>query len=445
MCSWVLPAILLTAVLACAPEGTGSVGPEVASFSSRDAGSSDELLSLDEELLQIGESVEGFGGLKVASGRVLLILQDTTTERVQAALGRITWALSRSRGELRHALGLPIEVHRAPFTFATLHAWRRLVDESDLGPGLVFTDTDEEGNTVTVGVADEPAKTRFVAALERLGIPPQAVRVIVTAHPRPSVSLTDVVSPTAGGVQVPVSWSEAGVGRTKGSSLTGNVVWLAGNSSDAHFVTCAHCTAKAFRSDPPSTWYQATVLHPQMSGAGEVADPAFFAGGSCPQGKVCRWSEAAIVKYGASASNWFPQVAWAPNSFTLEILSYYLIDQSPASIGNSWYVKTGRTTGSSSGYVTQSCVTFTPNYAGYMALGDTLPSNAIFLCQHWASYSSSGGDSGAPVYQIPNSPPSPTAVVMRGVHHAGASGTLSVFSPISGVNKDFGIVRWDLY
>jgi hypothetical protein len=114
-------------------------------------------------------------------------------------------------------------------------------------------------------------------------------------------------------------------------------------------------------------------------------------------------------------------------------------------IGNSWYSKTGSVTGSNSGVLNQSCVTFTPNYAGYMALGDTLPANAVLLCQNWATYASLQGDSGSPVFQIPNSPPSPTAVAMRGVHHAGSAGTLSVYSPVSGINKDFGTVRWDLY
>lgn len=42
-------------------------------------------------------------------------------------------------------------------------------------------------------------------------------------------------------------------------------------------------------------------------------------------------------------------------------------------------------------------------------------------------------------------PDSPTAVIMRGIHHAGSGGTLAVFSPLSGINKDLGTVRWDLY
>ena len=436
----------LAALIACATTSSGSPlekeGPNPRPAPSVVPLSFEPTLTLDEELSALADSLPEFGGLWVDSARVVVAVTDGAKALDPATTATVNRLLGSAKGELAYDQGLPIEYVEVPFTFRQLHSWRLRFDSTQKKPGLIYTDTDERRNTVSVGVENVVARSWAIQALKALGVPDGAIRVDVVARPRPQITLNDILIPTAGGAEVSVHWTEGILGRNKNGTLTGSVVWDAGNPSSYYFVTCSHCSAKAFRLDPPAQWGQPLPLDSTLVGAVEAADPPFFSGGACPPAFVCRYSEASIVTF-PSSSYWSAQVAWAPNAYTRAINSYYPVDNLISAIGNSSYYYTGQANGSGSGTLTQTCVTFTPDYSGYKQIGDTLPSNAILLCQNYASLNTVSGDSGAPVFQIPN-PPNAGYAVLRGVLHAGGNGS-AVFSPRAGINKDFGVVHWDLY
>jgi streptogrisin B len=81
--------------------------------------------------------------------------------------------------------------------------------------------------------------------------------------------------------------------------------------------------------------------------------------------------------------------------------------------------KTGRTTGTTEGRVTRTCVN--TGVSG---------SNVVQLCQNWVDAGVGSGDSGSPVY---------SGGTLLGILWGGnSSGTTYVFSPISGIERELG-------
>ncbi|HEY4561533.1 MAG TPA: hypothetical protein VIJ36_01050, partial [Thermoanaerobaculia bacterium] len=95
---------------------------------------------VDDELVQIGRAIPGFGGLFYdAEGYPNVYLRDTKAAPALAALK--SWG----EGEIR--------VLQGRYDFAQLVAWKRALRPAVLGqPGVVFLDADETRNRVVVGI-----------------------------------------------------------------------------------------------------------------------------------------------------------------------------------------------------------------------------------------------------------------------------------------------------
>lgn len=85
----------------------------------------------------------------------------------------------------------------------------------------------------------------------------------------------------------------------------------------------------------------------------------------------------------------------------------------------------GRTNGWTSGDVSNTCTNV------------SYGSSYKVLCQHVADYESGGGDSGAPIFRVVNSP-STNDVHLGGIHWANADGGLSIYSPIDLIHTELG-------
>jgi hypothetical protein len=206
-------------------------------------------------------------------------------------------------------------------------------------------------------------------------------------------------------------------------------------SNDLFFVTASHCTGQQWGIDTPassSTWFQ--PFTPDSIATFEQADPPLFSGGSCPSGKFCRWSDAALVRYN-NGNDWYGGTIAYPQSGT----QYYpfpfavriVIDQSqPLPLGNQIY-KVGGTTGFAAGTRARTCIT--------VALSATIS----LLCQYTAvGLINDGGDSGGPVFYWAGF--LPATAKMAGIHWGKGGLDTTVFSPVSGLNKDLGFLRYDL-
>lgn len=104
--------------------------------------------------------------------------------------------------------------------------------------------------------------------------------------------------------------------------------------------------------------------------------------------------------------------------------SYRIVDEDTSTTVGETVNKVGRTTGRTEATVTGTCVR-------YKGLG-----NRLLLCQDTASGNSDGGDSGAPVFRITDSP-NTNDIELLGVHHSGGSSVI-VFSSIGQIYCDLG-------
>lgn len=402
----------------------------------------DATQTYDDELLELGDSIPGFGGIYEATDGHYLVLTDTTThDRALAIAQRV---ITKATSDLRGSRGRPLKVKKGTYTFRQLAAWRRAFE--DRAPkGLVYVDTDEQRNMVSVGVADRPMVGEVGLVFEGIGVPLDAMYVEILPHPRPSGlipgatemtqdSLNGYVRPFIAGVAV----SRSGGGFTGTCTVGANAV-LAGYG----LVTNSHCTEKMLGMDPGTQLWSQPFPFDYVA-LSEYKDPPVFSGGACPSGRVCRYSDAAMLHYpdpglwgGAYiAFPVFSPPPFYPFQYTVQIdqrLTNYTTD----------VILTGRSSGLQSGYLVQTCVRFDPDSATYASHGVTIPGNLSLLCQGKASYPSAGGDSGGPVYSP--QPQCPLcAVFLRGIHHAG-DGVVSWYSPVGSIKLDLGNVKWDLF
>src|SRR5690625_6038554 len=67
---------------------------------------------------------------------------------------------------------------------------------------VIFTDADESINRIVIGVESEALRPAVLDAVERLGVPADAIVVQETERPVALQSLEDQVRPTLGGVWI---------------------------------------------------------------------------------------------------------------------------------------------------------------------------------------------------------------------------------------------------
>jgi hypothetical protein len=165
----------------------------------------------------------------------------------------------------------------------------------------------------------------------------------------------------------------------------------------------------------------------------EIADPAYRRNGSgCPRGRVCRYSDSNFSEGAGGVLFTLGGIAktTGPNNGSLQIAgAFTIVDEGAATMGQTAN-KVGRTTGWGQGVVTRTCVN--TGVSG---------SNIVLLCQDFVENDAvqivAGGDSGSPVFSI--SPNGGDNVTLLGNLWGGnSSGTLFVYSPISGIERELG-------
>jgi hypothetical protein len=403
---------------------------------------SDNQPTLDDELMQIGARIPGFGGLAVEGGSVVLLLVPQSSD-VGAAAEVLRDELSASKTILALGRGLPIKVRAATFEFAKLQSWRRAY-ESQVSKGTVLVDVSEAENLIRIGVTDDASRVRARAVLADQGVPSNAFSVEVIANPAPySDTLAGYVRPTTGGLRIS---RQTGTG-TANCTLGVNVLKLA----QRRFVTSSHCGQRMLGPDvsgSASWYYQPFIGFGDSISTSEALDPLPFSGGSCPSGRVCRWGDVTLMSY-ADPNDWEGAHIAGPISstqpYTFE--SRWLIQQTGSYPTNPAAVfgplcKTGATTGGTCGAWQYTCTTYYPDSATYQQAGTTIPGNLTFLCQDTATnLQASSGDSGAPLF-FPGFGFGP--VYFMGIFHA-SNGVTYWFTPWPSINKDLGNLNYEIW
>jgi hypothetical protein len=272
----------------------------------------------------------------------------------------------------------------------------------------VYTiDVDEKENRVSVGVRDGAAIAAVRAEASELGIPAAALHVQTQGKPEQR-NVRSWHNPVYGGIQIAYGQYLCTQGFNATRVATGQSI----------FVTNSHCTPTYFGLDG-GTIYQPTVVAGNEIGS-EVADVGLW---DC--GGTCRWSDAAYIAHNGArtvSQGIIAQTPWPSGGsfFINELAPYSIVARYNGSVPvGTWIDKTGRTTGSTYGQVTQSCVT----------IGN-------LVCQDVSTVFSAGGDSGSPVYLWLGN----NQVQLYGILWGGPANNFNVTysSPLSGIEYDLG-------
>jgi hypothetical protein len=259
-------------------------------------------------------------------------------------------------------------------------------------------------------------------ALERRGIPGQAVRVMVVQPIEfMSDNLRSAHRPTVGGLQI----NFAGYACTLGF----NVDHAGGRS----FITNSHCTANQGTTGTTAYFQPLQSTHPEAI-AIEADDPAYTSIAGCSSGKQCRLSDAARALYQESAASTRGVIArtTGANNGSLSVSGAFTV--ATQENGSSTFAagtvvnKVGRTTGWTSGSVVSSCATVNVSNSSIQLLCQTLVQNSgVRIVQ--------GGDSGSPVFRVTSG----DNVQLVGILWGGNStGDMFAFSPLKNIQQELG-------
>jgi hypothetical protein len=377
-----------------------------------------EFKTMDDQLAEIAGDVPGFGGmfLDPQDNSILYtyLLDPSQKEEAEQAISRVFGPDVTAGREVR--------VLQGQYSIGQLKAWYDPMYKAVLAlPGVTATDLDEGNNRLWVGLEKAEAQAAVEAELDRLGIPRQVVTIEVEG---PLIE-------EGHDLQSKFGIMEAGI---QIHNANANEICTLGfnteRSGERGIVTVHHCTPRLGDGADFSVFHQNTA--PGNRIGIETIDTHFFTSAqnpSCPGGRKCRLSDSAFIKLDANI-NFIRGAIARPFAGTIDIdhnnPKFRIIsDTDPALVGHT-VNKVGKTTGWTLGMVTQTCVPQNVN------------PNLTYLCMNRASYTSAGGDSGAPVFRKVDSPQSGD-VKIYGIHLGVLEGTSTrVFSPIGNIYADLG-------
>jgi hypothetical protein len=359
---------------------------------------------------QLALSIKGFGGLFLdRDGAPNVYLTDP---QQRGEVERALTAFAREQGMSPS----DIRVLRGNFDYLQLDDWFKAATENALAvDGALFTDLDEANNRVLIGVQSAAAIGRVQAALRSSNIPSDAVSIEVREPIIAEATLQDRVRPIVAGVQIHF-----------GNYLC-TLGFNAKDGTEDSFITASHCTNRQGGVEG-TIYYQPLSSVDNTVVATEVEDPIYFKGGECPKGRKCRYSDAARAKYSSGFTS-FTLGAIAKtsgaNNGSLTITGTLSITGQNTN-GNytvgSIVSKVGRTTGWTSGRVSNTCVN-----TGVQG------SNIVLLCQTFVDAGVGAGDSGSGVFSGNSS------VTLEGILWGGnSSGSMFVFSPFANIQQELG-------
>jgi hypothetical protein len=326
---------------------------------------------------------------------------------------------------LSSAVAVIVLTGGGPFGAAVLDAQpplevlhQRLLPVFELA-GVTFTDADETTGRLVIGVMDRGIEGLIRARVRGLGVPSETVDVVETEPIFQVATLRDSTRPVVAGLQIRFSGYLCSLGF---NATRGGV---------PGFVTASHCSDTQGSVDG-TQYYQPLNQVPAEFIGSEIADPAYRRNGSgCPRGRVCRYSDSNFSAGADGVAFTLGSIAktTGPNNGSLEIAGTFTIRDDGAATMRQTANKVGRTTGWSQGVVTRTCVN--TGVSG---------SNIVLLCQDFVENDAvqivAGGDSGSPVFSINGGGDNVT--LLGNLWGGNSSGTLFVYSPISGIERELG-------
>ncbi len=414
-----VPFALLVVGLAAAGCDTGRSisAPDDAAVASRGAlpPQAQANLTTDDEFARAARNESpGFAGFYLQNDGTPMILLSDPRQRGQAQ--RYLAALLAESRKGRHAKASQTPQFRTvAYDFAQLKGWFDQLDDLLGREEVYLMDVDEVNNRLLIGVRDGTAVRDIRAEAIRRGVPAAALHVELRGKTVPRQTVQDYTGTLMGGYQIQFSSSPGDICSIGFTALYDN--WYT-------VVTASHCTPTYLGSDG-GTLMQPTWVPGVNEVATEIKDRGLY--GCNGLFTSCRRSDAAYYTRTLNRSpglvnGFIAKTSWgyhAPGSLaitgTYSIIRRYA---GSAPVGT-WLDKTGRTTGSTYGQVTQSCV----------SIGN-------FRCQDISDVHSQGGDSGSPMYVWLGN----DQVELYGILWGGPNGdwNTTYSSRLSGIEQDLG-------
>jgi hypothetical protein len=402
-----LPATAIFFLTSCSDEPTHPTSPGPADLATTQVqqGPADDPVGL-------ARAVPGFGGFFLDQQGTPTVYLAQPGQRAAAERALAPWFREQNQA----AAGLKVLPGR--FAWADLERWNAQASVEALAiPGAVFTDADEAGNRVHIGVENTAAATRVRAVLARLGIPAGAATIDIVKPFRQVATLRGAVRPVVAGVQINFPGFLCSLG------------FNAIRSGVAGFVTASHCTNTQGGVESTPYWQPTQTSKPTQI-ATETVDPAYKSTLSgCPAKHRCRRSDASFAKYINGTTRTLGSIAQtsSTSSTNLTISGHWTITSNATSSSftvGSTVNKVGRTTGWSKGKVIATCMTV--NVDG---------SDVTQVCQTVVNAKVGAGDSGSDVFSVTSG----NNVKLAGVLWGGSpDGTQFVFSPFANITGELG-------
>ena len=300
-----------------------------------------------------------------------------------------------------------------------------------------FDRIDETKNRIGLGIESENALEKIKAALLALKLPIEAFNFEIAPAAQQLLSLRDIVRPIIGAVRI--AWQ---------LPLYSNFCTLGipVSATDSSFITNSHCSINPQELDD-TIYYQPDVpsKEPSPFGLGpfligpigvKLFDPPLFSGEPCPDGRRCRYSDAALATLTGAGSE-RGRIARTSGWGQIDITGAYRIVERHLSIAGELLVKVGATTGETHGEVSKTCVDILSPRPGEL--------RQTFLCQdqvHRLAGESRDiaywGDSGSPVFFVRGNT---GEVELAGLVWGSPDRSSFYYSPIALIEQELGQLR----
>jgi len=411
-----VPAAVLALLVTAACDTSELVTPGADVLTPDPAPSQTQVRTQDDEQARIArEEIPGFAGFYLQEdGTPVMRLVDPAQRA--AAQRVLAPELARARyGRLANAPAQPI-VRTATYDFAQLKGWAEKVEGLLTRSDVYLVDIDEVNNRVHVGVADNAAVGAVRSSAARMGIPAGAIFVQTQAKPAERATVRDRYTTMVGGTQIAFGNYVCTMAFNARQVSTGANI----------YVTNSHCTRRQYASDGIDLYQPSRVAGNEIGV--EIVDRALYA--CAGAGTKCRNADASY--YSNNGLRTVGQggilrtaLATGVNAGLTTVGEFDIVGRYTGTLPVGTVLgKTGRTSGSTYGVVTQSCVTI-----------------GSLRCQDVSRVWSEGGDSGSPMYvQVGGTGDPANDVQLYGILWGGPSTDWSTTysSRLSGIEADLG-------
>jgi hypothetical protein len=386
--------------------------------------------------LAVAQAVPGFGGYYIDANGAPTVLLTAQGDRDAAAqaLGGFLASYGWSAADL--------QVREARYDYLQLNAWYLAARDDALAvSGAVLGDIDEVNNRITFGALDASALSSVANVVAAAGIPSAALSLQIRGPVRNAVGLRDRIRPAVGGIQINFFPTPASP-----LTLVCTIGFNAIEGTDTSFVTNSHCSNVQGGTTPVTDYYQASrglVADPANFIAREVEDPEYsmFGAAGCPLGRRCRTSDASRAKYagglpfalGRIARPAFENVVAGQDTLLIDAANpvFPIVAEQMRGVVGQRLNKVGRTTGWTSGLITETCVDI-----------NITASEITQLCQDLVDAYVAGGDSGSPVFGLNTDGTAYLAGILWGSSTNLETGAVQfIMSPLAQVKAEIGDIR----